>query len=107
MVASLIPLTGDQTYNPGMCPDWESNQQSFVSQATEPRQPGKINTNDFKMLFLIAEMCVVNWYFYVLLRAIKGAENCFRKAILRILKLLISLDGRVILLLGIYANSVA
>ena len=30
-------------HNPGMCPDWESNQQHFGSQAdtqsTEPRQP--------------------------------------------------------------------
>ena len=30
--------------NPGMCPDWESNQQPFASQAstqsTEPHQPG-------------------------------------------------------------------
>ena len=24
-VASCTPLTGDQTHNPGMCPDWELN----------------------------------------------------------------------------------
>ena len=34
---------GDLALNPGMCPDWESNQQPFSSQAsaqsTEPHQP--------------------------------------------------------------------
>ena len=44
MVASYAPPTGDLASNPGMCPDWESNQQPFVSQAgaqsTEPHQPG-------------------------------------------------------------------
>ena len=28
-VASCIPPTGDRAHNPGMCPDWESNQRSF------------------------------------------------------------------------------
>ena len=36
--------TGDPACNPGMCPDWESNQQPFDLQAgaqsTEPHQPG-------------------------------------------------------------------
>ena len=36
--------TGDLAYNPGMCLDWESNQQPFGSQAstqsTDPHQPG-------------------------------------------------------------------
>ena len=44
VVASHAPPTGDLACNPGMCPDWESNWQSFSSQAstqsTEPRQPG-------------------------------------------------------------------
>ena len=44
VVASCAPLTGDLARNPGMCPDWESNQQPFGSQAgtqsTEPHQPG-------------------------------------------------------------------
>ena len=35
---------GDLACNPGMCPDWESNQQPFSSQAsvqsTDPHQPG-------------------------------------------------------------------
>lgn len=34
-----------------------------------------MNTSGFKMLFLIAEMFVVNWYFYALLGAVKMSEN--------------------------------
>ena len=45
VVASHAPPTGDQAHNPGMCPDWESNQQPFGSQActqsTELYQPGQ------------------------------------------------------------------
>ena len=45
LVASCMPPTGDLAGNPGMCPDWESNQQPFGSQAstqsTEPHQPGQ------------------------------------------------------------------
>ena len=44
VVASHVPPIGDMAHNPGMCPDWESNQQPFGSQAgtqsTEPHQPG-------------------------------------------------------------------
>ena len=44
VVASLMPPTQDLARNPGMCPDWESNQLPFGSQATaqstEPFQPG-------------------------------------------------------------------
>ena len=40
----LTPPNRDLARNPGMCPDWESNQQRFVSQAhaqsTELHQPG-------------------------------------------------------------------
>ena len=43
-VASHTPLTGDLACNPGMCPDWESNQRPFGSQAgtqsIKPHQPG-------------------------------------------------------------------
>ena len=43
-VASPMPPTGDLAHNPGMCPDWELNQQpcSFQAstQSTEPHQPG-------------------------------------------------------------------
>ena len=46
VVASQAPPTGDLAHNPGMCPDWESNQQPFDSQAyaqsTELHQPGLI-----------------------------------------------------------------
>ena len=38
------PDTGDLAGNPGLCPDWESNQQPFglqsSTQSTEPHQPG-------------------------------------------------------------------
>ena len=44
VVASCAPPTGDLPHNPGMCPDWELNQQLFGSQvraqSTEPHQPG-------------------------------------------------------------------
>ena len=44
VVACRMPSTGDLAFNPGMCPDWESNKQTFGSQAgtqsTEPKQPG-------------------------------------------------------------------
>ena len=44
VVASHTPPTGDLAHNPGMCPDWESNQQPFGlqsgTQSTEPHQPG-------------------------------------------------------------------
>ena len=44
VVASHVAPTGDLTRNPGMCPDWESNQWPFGSEAgaqsTEPHQPG-------------------------------------------------------------------
>ena len=33
VVASHLGHTGDLAYNPGMCPDWESNWQPFGSQA--------------------------------------------------------------------------
>ena len=44
MVASRVPPIGDLAHNPGMCPDWESNQQTFGlqtgAQSTEPHHPG-------------------------------------------------------------------
>ena len=46
VVASHIPSTGDLACNPGLCPEWESNWQTFGLQAdaqpTEPYQPGYI-----------------------------------------------------------------
>ena len=35
VVASHAPPTGDLPCNPGMCPDWESNQRPFGSQASQ------------------------------------------------------------------------
>ena len=44
VVASHAPPNRNLACNPGMCPDWESNQLSFGSQAstqsTKPHQPG-------------------------------------------------------------------
>ena len=44
VVASLMPPMGDLACNPGMCPDWELNQQLFglqiSTQSTEPHQLG-------------------------------------------------------------------
>ena len=34
LAASHSPPTGDLTCNPGMCPDWESNQWPFGSQSS-------------------------------------------------------------------------
>ena len=47
VVASHTPHTGDLACNPGMCPDWESNQRPFGSQASaqssEPYQTGLLS----------------------------------------------------------------
>ena len=44
VVVSYMPPTRDLAYNPGMCPDWESNLQpsglQASTQSTEPHQPG-------------------------------------------------------------------
>ena len=44
MIVSHMPPTGDLTCNPGMCSDWELNQQPLglqaSTQSTEPHQPG-------------------------------------------------------------------
>ena len=46
VVASHTPPTGNLAHNPGMCSDWQSNQQPPGSQAstqsTEPHKPGPI-----------------------------------------------------------------
>ena len=43
-VVSCTSSTGDLACNPGMCPDWELNRQSFglqtSTQPTEPYRPG-------------------------------------------------------------------
>ena len=54
LVASCTPPTGNQAHNPGMCPDWESNQWPFGlwddTQPTEPHQSG-LNFNYLLMMF--------------------------------------------------------
>ena len=54
VVASHVPPPGDLACNPGLCPDWKSNQRPFGSQAgtqsTELHQPG---------LFLIFLICII------------------------------------------------
>ena len=50
-----LPAAADLACNPGMCPDWESNQQSLglqdSTQSTEPQQPSP-HLDEF---FLITE----------------------------------------------------
>ena len=45
VVASLTSPAGYLACNPGMCPDWESNQRSLAlragTQSAEPHQPGQ------------------------------------------------------------------
>ena len=68
-VAFHMPPTGDP--NPGMCPDWESNQQPFGLQAgtqsTEPHQPGL-----FKRCLIFTSYCTdwhsVSWNLSVALK---------------------------------------
>ena len=54
LVSSHTPPTRDLACNLGMCPDWESNWQTFdlqaAAQSTEPHQPGLIL--HFKKLFI-------------------------------------------------------
>ena len=66
MVASHTTPTGDLAQNPDMCPDWESNQQPFGSQAhtqsTEPHQPGPERFNfkgQVKMMEKVSLGCMV------------------------------------------------
>ena len=46
VVVSCVPPTGDLAHNPGLCPDWESNQRPFglqaSTQSTESHQPGQV-----------------------------------------------------------------
>ena len=46
VVASCASAAGYLTHNPGLCPEWESNQRPFglqaSTQSTEPHQPGLI-----------------------------------------------------------------
>ena len=57
VVASRMPPTRDLALNPGMCPDWESKQWHFSSQAgtqsIEPHQPGHFQFCVWVLLFSI------------------------------------------------------
>ena len=50
VVDSRTPPTGDLARDPGMCPDWELNQQPFAlwadAQSTEPHKPGQFSSFD-------------------------------------------------------------
>ena len=64
VVASHMPPNGDLACNPGMCPNWELNQQPFGSQvgtqSTEPHQPGQpttwVSSGHYQQVFLVAEL---------------------------------------------------
>ena len=51
-----MPPAGDLAWNPGKCPDWESNQWPFGSQAgtqsPEPHQPGLFFISDGQELLV-------------------------------------------------------
>ena len=67
MCVCLSPPTPirDVTCNPGMCPDWESNQHPFGSkagaQSTEPHQPGKKEKNLLKNVPVVILAGVAQW----------------------------------------------
>ena len=50
VVASHMASTGDIAHNPGMCPDWESNQRHFGSQLV--LKPLSYTSQDFFFFFL-------------------------------------------------------
>ena len=70
VVASHMTLTGDLACNPGMCPDWESNQWPFglqaSTQSTEPHQPGLF------FVCFIGHMNDLCWYVYTLGNGVGG-----------------------------------
>ena len=62
VVVSRVPPTGDLAHNTGMCPDWESTQLPFSSQAgtqsTEPHQPGPAHFLNVKKL----SVALAGWF---------------------------------------------
>ena len=64
-----MPPIGDPACNPGICPDWELNQQPFGSQAcaqsTEPPQAGHIFSLKLSVTYCIFAMYDVHPYFCV------------------------------------------
>ena len=64
-LASLLHTpTEDQTCHPGMCPDWESNEQPFClrddAQPTEPRRP-RPSISFFFFFFFLKGCPFLNW----------------------------------------------
>ena len=63
VVASHVPPIGDLACNPGMCSDWEQNQQPVGSQAstqsTDPHQPGLILYFKYLQVFLFLLLCFI------------------------------------------------
>ena len=56
MVTSHVPPTGDRACNPGMCPDWKSNQRPFGSQASTPStEPHQLGQNPSLFLAVLAK----------------------------------------------------
>ena len=57
--------TGDLARNPGMCPDWESNQRPFglkaSTQSTEPHQPG-LGFNILKAQIHCDKLVLKTWW---------------------------------------------
>ena len=70
-VASRTPPTGDLACNPGMCPDWESNQRPFVSQAsTQSTEPGLVF-----IIFQLALTFSITFYQYFIWSSLNTAWN--------------------------------
>ena len=69
VVASWAAPTGDLAHNPGMCPDWESNQLPFGSHAsapsTKPHQPAVCICLYHYIIYILHYVYVgyhVNWF---------------------------------------------
>ena len=64
-----MPPTGDLACNPGMCPDWESNQRYFGLQAgaqpTESHQVGLDAKFSNILLYLLHIYYLYTFYMYV------------------------------------------
>ena len=95
-VASHTPSPGYLAHNPGICPDWESSQWPFGSQActqsTEPHQPRLSATFDFihsihdilihgMFQILISVSCLVGFgdmsYIYNITENVIISSSCF------------------------------
>ena len=65
-VALCVPCTGNLACNPGMYPDWESNQGPFglqaSTQSTEPQKPG-LNVSFFLNYILLIMLLQLSQFF--------------------------------------------